>query len=243
MGCTVEGRHAFEFETRVRYSEVTPEGALSLPALIGYFQDVTHLEAQSLGIGKTPSERSACGWVLANWHIAADAYPAIGESVTIGTFVSRLRGPLCTRCFYLRDATGQMAIKARSDRAYVDVATGALTRPPSELAALYTTSAPLEMPEVPRRIPLPRTLRETEPVRACATQIDMNRHVNNVHYVRMALDVLDSWDTPHHARVDYRQSAHLGNTIYPACAIEAERALVALNAESGEPYAIIELSR
>ena len=43
----------YEFDSRVRYSEVDHHGTMTVPALINYFQDCSTFQSEDLGIGTT----------------------------------------------------------------------------------------------------------------------------------------------------------------------------------------------
>mgnify|MGYP000910713022 CR=1 FL=1 len=41
----------YEFNSRVRYSEIDHHGTLTLPALINYFQDCSTFQSEDVGLG------------------------------------------------------------------------------------------------------------------------------------------------------------------------------------------------
>ena len=41
----------YEFEGRVRYSEIDHRGTMTLPALINYFQDASTFQSEAIGLG------------------------------------------------------------------------------------------------------------------------------------------------------------------------------------------------
>ena len=41
----------YEFESRVRYSEIGHRGTMTLPALINYFQDCSTFHSEEVGLG------------------------------------------------------------------------------------------------------------------------------------------------------------------------------------------------
>lgn len=230
----------FEFDARIRYSETDHTGRLTLPALINYFQDCSTFQSEALGVGMGWLKAQQKGWVLTHWQIVIDRYPALAEPVTIGTFASAFKGLTATRFFYLRDAAGSLIARARSSWAFMDFAQGRPIRPGDEQTAPYGTAEPLEMPAENRRVKLPDALEPVAPIEVRRDQIDTNEHVNNCQYVQMALDVLEREVAPGQVRVDYKRAAVLGDTIFPAFACEDGRAVVALNAGDGAPYAVVE---
>ena len=49
----MERAHKYEFEGKVRYSEIDHRATMTLPALINYFQDCSTFQSEDLGIGTT----------------------------------------------------------------------------------------------------------------------------------------------------------------------------------------------
>lgn len=230
----------FEFEAHIRYSEVDHRGLLTLPALINYFQDASTFQSEMVGMGMTWLKEQRRGWLLTHWQIVVDRYPKLCEPVSVGTFASGFRGVTATRYFFLRDAEGSTLARAKSTWAYMDFGKGRPTRPePAQLEA-YGTAEALAMPDEERRVRGPEHPAPCEPVVVRRGQIDTNEHVNNGQYVQMALEVLPRETSPHLVRVDYRRAAVLSDTVCPAVSLEADRTVVELDNEQGEPFALVE---
>ena len=70
--------------------------------------------------------------------------------------------------------------------------------------------------------------------------MDTNGHMNNCHYVQIALDALEEDMVVSKLRVEYKKSAVYNDVIIPRVAIEAERTVVELVGEDGKHYAIVE---
>ena len=45
----MERTHQYEFESKVRYSEIDHRGTMTLPALINYFQDCSTFQSEEIG--------------------------------------------------------------------------------------------------------------------------------------------------------------------------------------------------
>ena len=48
----------YEFDSRVRYSEVDHHGTMTVPALINYFQDCSTFQSEQLGYGMDVLQRN-----------------------------------------------------------------------------------------------------------------------------------------------------------------------------------------
>ena len=66
--------------------------------------------------------------------------------------------------------------------------------------------------------------------------------MNNCQYIRIAADYLPEDFKIHQMRAEYKKQAVLGDVFYPAVKVEEKNVTVALSAEDGKPYAIVEFT-
>lgn len=241
MCSTKEKECFYEFESRVRYSEIDHRGTMTLPSLINYFQDCStfHSEAVGLGMDRLKEEKKA--WVLSYWQVIIERYPQLGEKIVVGTFATKFSGLFGNRNFYMTDSSGKRIAYANSIWAFVDLEKGRPCRPLAEQIELYGTKTPLDMPYEDRKIAVPEKFSDLEPFPVRKYHIDTNEHVNNCQYVQMALEMLPRDVCIRQVRVDYKKSAVYGDVILPRIAVEQERTVVELCAKDGRPYAVLEL--
>ena len=79
-------KNGFEFDGRVRYSEIDHQGTMTLPALVNYFQDCTTFHSESVGLGMERLREEKKAWVLSYWQVIVERYPKLNEKITVGTF-------------------------------------------------------------------------------------------------------------------------------------------------------------
>ena len=58
----------YEFNSRVRYSEIDHHGTLTLPALINYFQDCSTFQSEDVGLGTEVLKAEKRAWILSYWE-------------------------------------------------------------------------------------------------------------------------------------------------------------------------------
>jgi acyl-ACP thioesterase len=80
-----------------------------------------------------------------------------------------------------------------------------------------------------------------EPVKVMKYHIDTNGHMNNCHYVSVAMELLGDDERFTQVRVEYKKSAVYGDTIIPKVCKEEERTVVVLCDSEGKEYAVVEL--
>ena len=231
----------YTFDSRIRYSEIDHHGTITLPGIINYFQDCSTFQSEEIGAGLKVLREKKRAWLLSYWQVVVDRYPALGETVTVGTFAYGFKGLFGERNFFMKDAEGKQVACANSLWVFMDVEKGRPVKPEKSDIALYGTEPRLDMEYEGRKIRLPNQMeaRPSFPVRRY--HIDTNEHVNNCQYVQMALEVLPEVQRVHQLRVDYKKSAVLGDVIFPRIAQENGRTVVELCDEMGNVYAVVEL--
>ena len=231
----------YEFEGRVRYSEIDHRGTMTLPALINYFQDASTFQSEAIGRGMDRLKHDRKAWVLSYWQVIVERYPQMCEKITTGTFATEFKGLYGNRNFYMKDGSGELIARANSIWAFMDLEKGRPVRPTAEHIDPYGTCEPLDMPYEERKIALPEQSEAGEPFPVRKYHIDTNEHVNNCQYVQMALEMVPGDIQVRQLRVDYKKSAVLGDMIYPRMTAEQERTVVELCDADGKPYAIVEM--
>ena len=232
----------YEFSFQVRFSDIDGEGNMSLDALINAFQDCSTFHAEALGAGVDTLHRYHRAWVIAHWYVVVDRYPHLFDHLTIGTFPTRIRGPIADRSFYAINEAGEVLARGSSSWIYVDMQTGKPVRPSAEHIALYTLGTPLTMPPEKRKVAVPDALVAVEPCAVLRHHLDSNNHVNNGKYIEIALDILPFDLTPRQVRVDFRQAAHLGDAIYPSYRQQEHTTTVLLADAAQNAYAVVEFA-
>ena len=231
----------YEFDGRVRYSEIDHRGTMTLPALINYFQDASTFQSEAIGLGMDRLKHDRKAWVLSYWQVIVERYPQMCEKITTGTFATEFKGLYGNRNFYMKDGSGELIARANSIWAFMDLEKGRPVRPTAEHIDPYGTCEPLDMPYEERKIALPEQSEAGEPFPVRKYHIDTNEHVNNCQYVQMALEMVPGDIQVRQLRVDYKKSAVLGDMIYPRMTAEQERTVVELCDADEKPYAIVEM--
>ena len=234
-------KNGFEFDGRVRYSEIDHRGTMTLPALVNYFQDCTTFHSESVGLGMERLWEEKKAWVLSYWQVIVERYPKLNEKVTIGTFPTEFKGLFGNRNMYMLDGAGKRIACANSIWVFMDLEKGRPARPGAEHIEPYGIGEPLDMSYEDRKIEPPAESKAGEPFPVRRYHIDTNEHVNNCQYVQMAMEMLPGDISVHQLRVDYKKSAVLGDMIFPKVSEEAERTVVELCDEAGKPYAVVEM--
>lgn len=230
----------YEFQSRVRYSELDSSGTLSLPALLDYFQDCSTFHAEELGLGVAYLKEHKMIWALTSWQIVIHRYPLLGETVTIGTAPYDFKGFIGFRNFWMLDEKGQQIAVANSVWSLIHMETGKPTKPSLEMYEGYTLSPKLPMDYADRKVKFAGEGKGQAPMLILPHHLDTNHHVNNGQFVRIAMDYLPEGYQIRQLRAEYKKQALLNMQVFPITYQEGGTFGISLQDKTGGIYCNVE---
>ena len=234
---------AYQFESRVRYSETGLDRKLTPGAIINYFQDCSTFQSEACGNGIDYLKAKHRAWMVLSWQIEIMRRPMLGERITAQTWPYEFKAFYGYRNFTLLDETGAYLVKANSIWAFMDMESGRPAKVLPEDISGYQMETPLEIKSFPRKIQMPQDCVPQESFTVARHHLDTNDHVNNGQYIAMAEEFLPEGFEVSGLRVEYRAQAKLHDVIVPMVCREEDSLTVGLCDESGKPYAIVVYSR
>lgn len=234
---------AYQFESRVRYSETGPDRRLTLAAVTDYFQDCSTFQSEACGNGLDLLQKQNLAWMVLSWQMEILRRPVLGERITAQTWPYAFKAFYGYRNFTLLDESGAYLVKANSVWALMDTQTGRPVKVSEEIISGFHPEPPLEMENYPRKIQMPQDCVPMEAFPVGRHHLDTNHHVNNGKYIAMADEFLPEEFEASLLRVEYRRQARLHDRIVPMVCREQDALTVGLCDEAGKPYAIIVYAR
>lgn len=230
----------YEYDSRVRLTEVDQNQRMTLNAVLNAFQDCSTFHSEDLGVGmKFLNERGRM-WVLSSWKIVVCRYPELAEHIRVGTWAYSFGKMTGQRNFCILDGEGKLAAYADTLWVLMDTKRMRPTRVDEDIRSAYTLEPMLDMEYETDKIQIPDELKPMEPFPIHIYHLDVNHHVNNGQYVQLAGDYLPKEFEIHQMRAEYKKSAVLNDIIYPQVGRCEAGYTVLLGDESGKPYAVIE---
>ena len=136
----------YEFDAKIRFSEVDQDGKLSITGLLNYFQDCSTFQSEELGIGVKYLSKENKAWVINAWQIDVLPMPELCDEVIVGTIPYAIKGFMGSRNFYMKDKkTGDMIAKANSIWTFLDLEKLRPVRVEHGIAELYGIADTLGM--------------------------------------------------------------------------------------------------
>ena len=213
-----------EYAWQVRSYECGADGLMTMPSLCNYLQEAASLHAERLGFSKSDFLRGGhdVTWVLTRLMVRLERLPKWAETVTVRTWPRTMRRIVAYRDFELYDADGVRIGAATSEWMLIDMTTRKLVPLPAELEHDGGDIPPAlgEDPFGARpKFPAAATPDHAEMFTARRCHIDVNRHVNNVHYVTWALETVPQDERRSCVGLDitFRAETHAGETVRGEC--------------------------
>lgn len=232
----------YNYQSRIRYSELDETGHLKIESLLDYFQDCSTFHSEDLGLGVEYLKERHMVWVMSSWQIVVERYPKLGEVVTIGTAPYDFKGFIGYRNFLMTDQDGNRLACANSIWSLLDTESFKPIKPSDEMMKAYTLENKLEMDYAPRKILIPENAQKREMVQIRAHHLDTNHHVNNGQYVRIAIDSLMQKYPIKQLRAEYRKQVYLNDVLIPYVSMtQDEKYVVALKDQDENICCIVEL--
>lgn len=182
------------YRFQVRSYECGSDGRATLPTICNYLQEVASLHAEALSFSRTDfsSAGENISWVLTRLKVKMNRYPRWNEKVEIVTFPRGGRKIVAWRDFTVRTSDGEILGLATSEWMIIDLATRRIVSIPDAVFEVSDAlnEAVLGLDPFTPRLRFPA---EVAPDGRCAfvaqhSAIDLNGHVNNVHYIEWMLE-------------------------------------------------------
>lgn len=207
-----------EYVFKVRSYECGADGSASLPAVCNYLQEAASLNAEELGFSKSnfDAQGENISWVLTRLVVKMTRYPVWEEEVKVITFPRGGRKIVAWRDFEIKGADGATIGLATSEWMLIDLSTRKIVPIPVDVleACDFGTQSVLGPEPFTARLRFPAgdEIRAAGPFKAQHSHIDLNGHVNNVHYVEWLLEPLAA-SRPSSLEIVFRSETLAGDEV------------------------------
>lgn len=167
---------------------VDDNAQMTVTSLFQLIQEMSDRHATILGAGWQQLRHRGYFWVITKIKLIINRLPSWQESVLLRTWVKKSEAATSPRDFEMEDADGNLLVSASTIWAIIDIEQNRPQRMDmfDDLFLPQERSAMDKKPPKIGPIQLPDTL--PEPKSVLHSDIDMNRHVNNAHYIQWAFD-------------------------------------------------------
>ena len=170
--------------------EVDQQSRLTIVSAINFFQESAWRNAEALGLGFKELAAKDRFWVLSRLYVEMYRYPLWGDTIQLETWAKGMESLFALRDFRIKSADGQEILGAGvSAWLIIDGTTHRLQRVEHVCTDMpcYPQNAIDRQSE---KITLDPTMTSQTRIVAGYTDLDVNRHVNNVSYLNWAVNYL-----------------------------------------------------
>ncbi|MEY8000767.1 acyl-[acyl-carrier-protein] thioesterase [Clostridium sp. Mt-5] len=210
-------RSIAEKEYEVNYYEIDYEERLLITSLVNYFGDIATKHSQDLGGGLSYSKKNGVAWVLYKWDIDIEQYPRYGQKVRVRTNACSFRKFYGYRTFEVLDQEDNVIAKANSIWLLIDINKRKILRITKDMYKIFGLTENDNKPLPIKNVKLPEKFTIEKSFNVRYSDIDTNRHVNNVKYIdwiveTIPLDIILKY-TIKHINITYEKEALYGEKI------------------------------
>ncbi|MGH4119100.1 acyl-[acyl-carrier-protein] thioesterase [Clostridium sp.] len=201
----------------VHYYEVDIHKKVLITSIIDYLGDMAMYQSAILGVGVDYLKENKMAWVLYKWDIEMESYPLLNETIKVKTFAHSFRKFYAYRKYEIIDAGGNKIGYANSVWILINTDRRRPIRITSDMYEAYgiddSNNDALNIQDIQKI----NTVHEEKRFNVRYSDIDTNKHVNNVKYVAWALetvpkDIVLNYELKN-IRVTYIKETTYGETI------------------------------
>lgn len=213
----MNGGAMFRHSYFAQYHDCDTRQRLTALAMMRYFEDIALLQSDSLGVGLRYYAEEQVAWLLHKWDIRIRRAPVFKDDVHVLTQPMAMRRFLANRRYEITSGGGELLVEADSQWVFVDMARRRPARIRREIFEKYDLHEDVENLPAPGAIDAPARGDVTREFHVRKSDIDVNRHVNNIRYVDWAFDALPDelalGGTLRRLRIHYRKEVHYGEEV------------------------------
>jgi len=208
----MKNKLTFEEQFKIRASEVDANQKATLPAICNLLQEIAGNHARQLQFDITDLQKNELTWVLRRLQVQMDRFPDWRETITIRTWPSGGDGLRAHRDFLILDQKENIIGRALSYWLILNIENRRPMRIPKEILNSVPKNSEHVLPVTDssfKEISQP-DISHSFTVRK--TDLDLNKHVNNVRYIEWTLACLPENHKAHEIDIKFLGESVSGDT-------------------------------
>ncbi len=211
---------------RVRAYELDATAKGSVPAIANWLQEVAGNHATALGWAVDALQAQGRTWVLARLHLHLGLLPTWREDLRIRTWPAGVDRLFALREFRIEEQSGREIGVATTGWLLLDLTTRRPVRLPKDLEAIARRTPERVLADPFDRLPEVESPESEGAVGVRFSDLDMNRHANNVSVIAWTLEALPEevvlGGSLAELEIEFRAEAVRGDTVV----VQAQRVSV-----------------
>lgn len=241
----------FQCEYEVHYYEVDKNLNCTITSIMNYFLDAGNKQSESLKVGLEYLKSKNLTWVFYKYDIKVHRYPRYGEKITVSTVGKEFKKFYALRGYEIYDENNNKIVEGEAIFLLIDFEKRRAVRIPEDQYEAYgidKNSAGKNLMERLQRLEEVKEEQFNCKFKVRSSEIDSNEHVDNVNYVKWAIDtmpqqVLDNYQLKEISIV-FEKECYQNDEIKSVCEIkenEKEEIIVLHNIQNSEGKVITKM--
>lgn len=180
----------FQETFKIRASEIDFDQQATLPAICNLLQEVAGNHARELEFDITDLQKDELTWVLHQLHVQMDRFPQWRETITIKTWPSSGDGLRAYRDFLIMSENGDVIGRSLSYWLIMNIQSRRPARIPRKILKMAPDDTQHVLPITNNQFSDLEQVDYSQEFEVRKTDLDLNRHVNNVRFIEWALSCL-----------------------------------------------------
>lgn len=202
-------------EFKISFRDVDLSMKLRMSSLVDYMQEIAGEHAYQLGLNFFGQEQEVY-WIVSRAKMHLDEYPNWEEMITIKTYPAGIDKLFAVRRFDIYNEAGKEIGYIIGNYILLDTQTNRPVRPTSLKGSIEKLCYPYEG-ECLDKLKGPNLIEIEDSRKARYSEVDINGHMNNAHYVRWTIDMMSSDELSKRQvqsiQTNYTTSIMEGNTV------------------------------
>ncbi len=203
----------YEEKFKIRASEVDINREATLPALCNLLQEIAGNHARELQFDIMDLQENHLTWVLHRLKVEIERYPHWRETIKIQTWPSGSDGLRAHRDFLILDDEDNVIGKSLSYWLILDLESRRPTRIPKEILRYTPADTDHVLPVTDENFSKVEQANRSQSFQVRKTDLDLNRHVNNVRYIEWGLACLPEQYKTENIDIKFMGEALQGDTV------------------------------
>lgn len=203
-------------EKKIVYYDTDISGRLSLGKLVDFMMLVSSDQSKQLDVSLQQMKDEGLGWVVTQHIIKIKKMPRLDDTIKITTQAKTYNRFFCYRDFEAEDQAGNLIATMHSVFVMMNLKKRRMVRLEDRFIEAYEGEYTTKIERLASPQPVEKPDQEHD-YRVRFMDIDINRHVNNAHYIDWMLDTLEPDFLLHHELTEmnilYKKEVSYGSTV------------------------------
>ncbi|MDR8391801.1 thioesterase [Aliifodinibius sp. S!AR15-10] len=209
----VQEKQVFSEPFKIRSSEIRPDGKAKLQTICDLLQEIAGNHALQLNFDVTQLNEKNLTWVLHRLDVQIERYPEWRETVEVETWPAGGDKLRAHRDFQVWDEQGNIIIRALSYWLMIDRSNRRPVRIPDEVLNMASKDINHVIPVKKTRPSSPKSTESEKQFSVRYSDLDVNRHVNNIKYVEWVTETLPKYRLTKTMDIEFKAECNHGDTI------------------------------